>query len=58
MNLYTTDEVFDLAHEIADKGHSKNVDIPRQILINILMDHSQMLTKLKDRGENIIYKQK
>ena len=53
MKLYTDLTRFEAAHAIADKGRARNVEIPRKMLINLLMDHSMMVGKLKTHGEHV-----
>lgn len=53
MKLYTDDEQFDVLHAAVDKVRksTKEVKVPRQTLLNLLMDHSNMYGKLKQMGE-------
>ena len=55
MKLYTTDEDFDTLHLAADKArkNAKDIKVPRQALISLLMDHSSLVGKIKQLGENI-----
>jgi hypothetical protein len=48
LELYTTLEEFEELHKIIDahRANSKNVTVPRQTLINILMDHSRIIKHL------------
>jgi len=43
MKLYTTDEQFDNLHLMASSGRGKQVQVRRQDLINLLMDHSNFV---------------
>ena len=49
MKLYTTDEDFDILHQAVDNK------VPRQSLLNVLMDHSHFITALKQHGESVEY---
>ena len=44
--LHTTKKQFEDAHEIADTGRARKVEIPRKMLYALLMDHSEMIGKL------------
>ncbi len=44
--LHTTKKQFEGAHEIADTGRARKVEIPRKMLYALLMDHSNMIGKL------------
>jgi hypothetical protein len=46
LKLYTTQRQFEDAHDIADTGRARNVEIPRKILLALLMDHSAMVGQL------------
>lgn len=48
--LHTTDQEFQDAHLFADKGRGKNVQIRRDQLVHLLMDHSNMIAKLNQLG--------
>tara|TARA_R100000353_G_scaffold135488_1_gene96125 strand:+ start:212 stop:382 length:171 start_codon:yes stop_codon:yes gene_type:complete len=53
MKLYTDDEQFDTLHAAVDKArkNAKEVKVPRQALLNLLMDHANMYGRLKQMGE-------
>ena len=53
MKLYTDDEQFDTLHTAVDKARKnvKEVKVPRQALLNLLMDHANMYGRLKQTGE-------
>jgi len=53
MKLYTDDEQFDTLHAAVDKArkNAKEVKVPRQALLNLLMDHANMYGRLKQTGE-------
>jgi len=55
MKLYTNDEDFDLLHQAADKArkNAKEIKVPRQALINILMDHSHLVKSVKELGGDV-----
>jgi len=53
--LYTTDEEFRDAHLSADKGRGKQIQIKRDQLRNLLMDHSNMIGRLNQLGERPVY---
>ena len=55
MKLYTNDEEFDLLHQAVDKArkNAKEVKVPRQALINLLMDHSHLVKSVKELGGDI-----
>jgi hypothetical protein len=55
MKLYTNDEEFDLLHQAVDKTrkNAKEVKVPRQALINLLMDHSHLVKLVKELGGDI-----
>lgn len=48
--LHTTEQEFHDAHLFADKGRGKNVQIRRDQLVHLLMDHSNMIAKLNQLG--------
>ena len=55
MKLYTNDEEFELLHQAVDKArkNAKEVKVPRQALINLLMDHSHLVKLVKELGGTI-----
>jgi len=57
MKLYTSDEDFDTLHLAADKArkNAREVKVPRQSILNVLMDHANFIATLKQHGENIEY---
>lgn len=57
MKLYTSDENFDILHKAVDKArkNAKDIKVPRQSLLNVLMDHSHFITALKQHGESVEY---
>ena len=48
--LYTTLDQFDDLHAKVDEGRTKLVQVERQALLNILMDHSMLCGKVEDLG--------
>lgn len=57
MKLYTSDKDFDLLHQAVDKArkNAREVKVPRQSILNVLMDHANFITTLKQHGEDIDY---
>lgn len=57
MKLYTSDKDFDLLHQAVDKArkNAREVKVPRQSILNVLMDHANFIATLKQHGENIEY---
>tara|TARA_R100001443_G_scaffold93534_1_gene100098 strand:+ start:111 stop:287 length:177 start_codon:yes stop_codon:yes gene_type:complete len=55
MKLYTNDEEFELLHQAVDKArkNTKEVKVPRQALINLLMDHSHLVKLVKELGGDV-----
>lgn len=53
--LYTTDEEFHDAHLFADKGRGKQVQIRREQLRHLLIDHSNMIDRLNQLGDRPVY---
>ena len=49
IELYTTIDEFEKLHEIIDshRANAKEIKVPRQTLMNLLMDHSIMCKELK-----------
>jgi hypothetical protein len=54
LKLYTTQDQFEAAHEIADKGRARKVEIPRDLLSVLLMDYSEMVSRLNRDNYNTI----
>jgi len=50
--LNTTQDNFDDLHQIVDKArkNAKIVKVDRKLLINLLMDHSLLISSLNDLG--------
>ena len=50
--LNTTQDNFDDLHQVVDKArkNAKIVKVDRQLLINLLMDHSLLISSLNDLG--------
>ena len=50
--LTTTQDNFDDLHQVVDKArkNAKSVKVNRQLLINLLMDHSLLISSLNDLG--------
>lgn len=48
--IHTTDKQFESLHVSTDKcrKNAKNVTVDRQALVNLLMDHSNMVAKLQE----------
>jgi hypothetical protein len=44
--LLLSHDGFEQIHSIADHGHSEIVKLPRQLLIDLLIDHSKLIAKL------------
>lgn len=57
MKIYTSDDQFDLLHRAVDKArkNAKEIKVSRQALLNMLMDHANFISSLKQYGENIEY---
>ncbi len=57
MKLYTSDEDFDLLHLAVDKArkNAKEIKVPRQSLMNMLMDHANFISVIKQHGEDVEY---
>ena len=57
MKLYTSDEDFDLLHLAVDKArkNAKEIKVSRQSLMNMLMDHSNFISVIKQHGEDVEY---
>ena len=57
MKLYTTDTDFDILHSVADKArkNAKEIKVPRQSLLNVLMDHSNFISTIENLGETVEY---
>ena len=57
MKLYTSDEDFDLLHLAVDKArkNAKEIKVPRQSLMNMLMDHANIISVVKQHGEDVEY---
>ena len=53
MKLYTSDKDFDLLHQAVDKArkNAREVKVPRQSILNVLMDHANFIATLKQHGE-------
>ncbi len=51
--LKTTMRDFDDLHERHDKTRGSMVKVPRQTLINLLVDHGIMVGKLEDVGHKV-----
>jgi hypothetical protein len=49
MKLHTSDEQFESLHRVCDKARttSKAVTVDRQALINLLMDHSNLVAQVE-----------
>jgi len=54
MELNTTEEEFHETHMIADKGRSKAISVKRSVIINLLMDHSNMVKRLESLGDIVV----
>jgi len=52
ISLNTTQDNFDDLHQVVDKArkNAKSVKVHRQLLINLLMDHSLLISSLNDLG--------
>ena len=57
MKLYTSDEDFDLLHLAVDKArkNASEIKVPRQSLMNMLMDHANFISVVKQHGEDVEY---
>ena len=49
ITLYTTIDEFEKLHEIIDshRANAKEIKVPRQTFMNLLMDHSNLCKALK-----------
>ena len=45
-------------HEVVDKVRGKWIEVDKQTLLNLLMDHSAMYSRLIDKGEQINEREK
>ncbi len=52
--LRTTQVVFEDLHGRAEKSRGKRVVVSPSALLNLLMDHSRMIGKLKDAGHRVV----
>ena len=52
ISLNTTQDNFDDLHQVVDKArkNAKIVKVNRKLLINLLMDHSLLISSLNDLG--------
>lgn len=48
LQLSTTVAKFDALHQAVEKTRGKNVTLPKQDVMNLLMDHSRMTVKLRE----------
>ena len=57
MKLYTSDEDFYLLHLAVDKArkNAKEIKVPRQSLMNMLMDNANFISVVKQHGEDVEY---
>ena len=57
MKVYTSDTDFDSLHQAVDKArkNAKEVKVTRQALMNMLMDHSNFISVIKQHGEDVEY---
>ena len=57
VKLYTSDEDFDLLHLAVDKArkNAKEIKVSRQSLMNMLMDHANFISVVKQHGEDVEY---
>ena len=53
MKLSTTDDQFLLLHVVVNKAreNTKTVSVPKEALINLLIDHGKMVHSLQSTGE-------
>ena len=53
MKLSTTDDQFHLLHVAVNKAreNTKTVSVPKEALINLLIDHGKMVHSLQGTGE-------
>jgi hypothetical protein len=52
VKLYTSEEAFDKLHMLVSNSKT-NINIKRATLINLLMDHSNMVNILEQKGERL-----
>lgn len=52
MKLYTSEAAFDKLHVLVSDSRT-NINIKRATLINLLMDHSNMVGMLEQKGERL-----
>ena len=52
MKLYTSEEAFDKLHILVSDSKT-NINIKRATLVNLLMDHSNMVDMLEQKGERL-----
>ena len=55
MKIYTNDEHFDILHRAVDKArkNAKEIKVPRQALLNVLMDHANFIGTIQQLGETV-----
>ena len=53
IELVTTDEEFNDGHLLINKGRSKTIAVRRTLLVNLLMDHSNMIKRLESLGDSV-----
>ena len=60
MKIYTNDEHFDILHRAVDKArkNAKEIKVPRQALLNVLMDHANFIGTINQLGETVEYPDK
>jgi hypothetical protein len=54
IELNTTEEEFHETHMLVDKGRSKAVSVKRSVIVNLLMDHSNMVKRLESLGDIVV----
>ena len=52
MKLYTSEAAFEKLHVLVSDSRT-NINIKRATLINLLMDHSNMVDMLEQKGERL-----
>jgi hypothetical protein len=54
VELLTTNQAFDDLHALAQGARKRPIKADRQILLNLLIDHSRMLAALRGKGVVVI----
>lgn len=55
MKLRTSDDAYETAARYMNKGRGKTVTIPRELFVNLVLDHSALSGFVTKWGERIEY---